>query len=160
MRFQTADICDEHIDELQVADPVFESFGGEEAFYGEAAVVKVYEDNVLVKKKLREPGEGRVLVVDGGGSKWCALMGDNVAGLAEENGWAGLIIYGCIRDSVDVADIPVGVFALDTCPRKSRKNGVGDYDVMVSFAGITVESGDWVYADHDGLIVGPENYLD
>lgn len=159
MKFQTADIWDEHGDELQVADPIFTSFGGRAIFHGEVAVVKVFEDNVLVKKKLREPGKGRVLVVDGGGSTWCALMGDNVASLAEENGWAGLIINGCIRDSVEVDEIPVGVLALNTCPRKSRKEGKGDYGVQVSFAGVTFNDGDWVYVDQDGLIVGQRDYL-
>ncbi len=159
MKFQTADLWDDHGDELQVADPIFNSYGGREVFHGEAAVVKVFEDNVLVKKKLREKGNGRVLVVDGGGSTWCALMGDNVAGLAEQNGWAGLVIYGCIRDSVEVADIPVGVLALNTCPRKSRKQGKGDYEVQVSFAGVTVNDGDWVYVDQDGMVVGPRNYF-
>jgi regulator of ribonuclease activity A len=160
MGFQTADIWDDHGEELQVAEPLFNSYGGRSAFYGEVAVVKVFEDNVLVKEKLREDGNGRVLVVDGGGSTWCALMGDNVAGLAEENGWAGLIIYGCIRDSVDVAEIPVGVLALNTCPRKSRKEGKGDYGIQVSFAGVTFNDGDWVFADEDGVVVGRRNYLE
>ncbi len=161
MDVQVADLCDEFIDEIQIAEPIFRSFGGREAFGGEVAVVKVFEDNVLVKERLKsEDGRGRVLVVDGGGSKGCALMGDRVATLARDNGWAGLIIYGCIRDSVEVAEIPIGVWALDTRPNKSNKEGKGDLDVQVSFAGVSINTGDYVYADADGLIVAERDLLE
>lgn len=161
MDIQVADLCDEFIDEIQIAEPTLRSFGGRDAFCGEVAVVKVYEDNVLVKERLRsEDGRGRVLVVDGGGSTGCALMGDRVATLARDNGWAGLIIYGCIRDSVEVAEIPIGVLALDTRPNKSNKEGKGDLDVQVSFAGVRFNTGDYVYADPDGLIVGERDLLE
>ena len=151
----TADLCDAYSDELQIAEPIFRSFGGRDTFHGEAAVVSVFEDNVLVKARLGEPGRGRVLVVDGGGSLRVALMGDNVATLAQQNGWAGLVIHGCIRDSVEVAEIDIGVLALATCPRKSAKEGRGDRDVEVAFAGVRIGPGDWIYADPDGLIVAP-----
>ena len=160
MTFQTADLCDEFSDEIQLVEPILTSFGGEETFGGEVSVVKVYEDNVLVKQRLRdEAGRGRVLVVDGGGSTNCALMGDRVATLAKDNGWAGLIIFGCIRDSVEVGEIPVGVLALATCPKKSNKEGRGDYDVQVSFGGATFNTGDYVYADPDGVIVAERDLL-
>lgn len=160
MDTQVADLCDEFIDEIQIAEPIFRSYGGRLAFGGQVVVVKVFEDNVLVKQRLQQEGRGRVLVVDGGGSKRCALMGDRVATLARENGWAGLIINGCIRDSVEVADIPVGVLALATRPNKSNKEGRGDQDVQVSFAGVTFNTGDYVYADLDGLIVASRDLLE
>lgn len=161
MDVQVADLCDEFIDEIQIADPMFSSYGGESAFGGEVSVVKVFEDNVLVKRRLKEEaGRGRVLVVDGGGSTGCALMGDNVASIARDNGWAGLIIFGCIRDSVEVAEIPIGVLALNTRPNKSNKQGKGDYDVQVSFAGVTFNTGDYVYADPDGVIVAQRDLLE
>ena len=160
MPFQTADLCDDHIDALQICDPIFASFGGVDHFYGEVATVKVFEDNVLVKERLQEDGRGRVLVVDGGGSTRVALMGDNVASLARDNGWAGLVIYGCIRDSVEVADIDLGVLAVDTCPRKSFKAGRGDQDVQVSFGGVRIATGDWIYCDPDGVVVAERNLLD
>jgi regulator of ribonuclease activity A len=160
MDVQVADLCDEFIGEIQIAEPIFKSFGAKAAFGGQVSVVKVFEDNVLVKKRLQqEKGDGRVLVVDGGGSTGCALMGDKVAGIARDNGWAGLIIYGCIRDSVEVAEVPIGVIALETRPNKSNKEGKGDYDVQVSFAGATFNSGDYVYVDPDGLIVAERDLL-
>ena len=105
---------------------------------------------------MEEPGKGRVLVVDGGGSKRCALLGDNIAAMAAANGWAGIIIHGCIRDSADIAAMPLGVKALATHPLKSAKRDAGLRDVPVSFAGVRVRPGDWVYADGDGVLVSPD----
>ncbi len=143
MDTQVADLCDEFIDEIQIAEPVLNSYGGRSAFGGQVAVVKVFEDNILVKQRLEQEGRDRVLVVDGGGSKRCALMGDRVAAMARKNGWAGLIINECIRDSVEVADISVGVLALATRPNKSSKQGRGDQDVQVAFAGVSFNAGDY-----------------
>lgn len=108
---------------------------------------------------LSEPGEGRVLVVDGGGSRRCALVGDQLGALAVRNGWAGIVVYGCIRDSVALGLLPLGVRALATHPLKSVKNGVGERELAVTFDGATFRPGDWLYADEDGVITSPDPLL-
>jgi len=118
--------------------------------------VRCFENNPLVRASLEEKGNGRVLIVDGGGSKRCALLGDNIAAMAVENGWSGIIINGCIRDSLDISKMDLGVKALATFPLKSSKRDPGLRDVSVSFAGVTVSPGDWVYADGDGVLVSKE----
>jgi regulator of ribonuclease activity A len=150
---KTTDICDEFPDDVEVAEPLLRQFGGRRQFSGPVTTIKVHEDNLLVRRAVEQPGEGRVLVVDGGGSTRRALLGDILAGLAADNGWAGIVINGCIRDSVDIAEIDVGVMALATVPRKSHKHGVGEIDVSVSFAGLTFRANRYVYADEDGLLL-------
>lgn len=150
---KTTDICDEYPDDVEVAEPLLRQFGGRRQFSGPVTTIKVHEDNLLVRRAVEQPGEGRVLVVDGGGSTRRALLGDILAGLAADNGWAGIVINGCIRDSVDIAEIDVGVMALATVPRKSHKHGVGEIDVSVSFAGLTFRANRYVYADEDGLLL-------
>ena len=149
----TADLCDQFNQELQIADPLFRRFGRKPSFAGPVATLRVFEDNSLVRQALEGPGKGRVLVVDGGGSLRCALVGDMLAKLAIDNGWAGAIINGPIRDSKVIGDMPVGIHALGTCPRKSEKRGAGESEVPLTFAGVTISPGDWVYADEDGIIV-------
>lgn len=156
MSYPTTDLCDEYGDELQVADPMFADFGGEPVFAGPISTVKCFEDNSKVREALEETGEGRVLVVDGGGSDRCALLGDNLAQLAIDNGWAGVLVYGCIRDSAEIGEMPIAVKALATHPRKSNKQGIGERDVAVRFAGVSFEPGAWLYADLDGVVVAPE----
>lgn len=142
---------------LMVADAgYFRDFGGVKRFSGPATTIKCFENNPLVRQALGEPGEGRVLVVDGGGSMRCALLGDNLAGMAVENGWSGIIINGCLRDSEDIAKMKVGVKAIAPHPVKSSKRDPGMRDVPVSFAGISVKPGDWVYADMDGILVSED----
>lgn len=154
MDFPTADLCDKYSDEVQIVEPmVFGDFGGRLEFAGPISTVKCFEDNSLVRAALEQPGQGRVLVVDGGGSDRCALMGDNVAQLMLDNDWAGALIYGCIRDSGEIAELDVAVKALATHPKKSNKRNIGDQDVEVRFAGVTFRPGDWLYADLDGIIV-------
>lgn len=153
MSNKTTDICDQHSERLRIATPIFTDYGGRKVFEGTVVTVKVFEDNSLVRAALEEAGEGRVLVVDGGGSMRCALMGDQLAAMAQRNGWAGVIVYGCVRDSADIATIEVGVKALQTHPLRSVKKGVGERDVPVTFAGITIRPGDYLYADEDGVIV-------
>jgi regulator of ribonuclease activity A len=121
--------------------------------------VKVFEDNSLVRSALEESGEGRILVVDGGGSMRCALLGDQLAELAEENDWAGVIVNGCIRDSAAIAEIPIGVKAIGVHPLKSVKRGVGERDIPVRFAGVTFLPGHYIYADEDGLLVSEKPLL-
>ena len=152
MSFKTTDLCDQYSDVMQIAEPLFGDFGGLMAFAGPIVTLKVFEDNSLVRVALGEPGEGRVLVVDGGGSLRCALLGDQLAELAEANAWAGVIVYGCIRDSAAIAEINIGVKALAVHPLKSVKRGVGERNIPVRFAGINFIPGHHLYADEDGLL--------
>ena len=137
----------------------FKDLGGNLAFSGEVATVKCFENNPLVRKALEEDGRGRVLVVDGGASRRCALLGDNIAEMAYKNGWSGIIINGCIRDSADIARMPLGVKAITTYPLKSSKRDLGLRDVAVTFAGATFRPGDWVHADGDGVLVSKKGSL-
>ena len=156
MTFATADLYDEHGEKLQVAQPLLNDYGGRKKFYGRIVTVKVYEDNSLVRSALEEKGAGKVLVVDGGGSMRCALAGDILAQLGKDNGWSGIIIFGCIRDSAVIASIDIGIKALGTNPRKSVKKGAGDRNVPVTFAGVTFTPEHYLYADEDGILISPE----
>lgn len=151
----TADLYDEHGEALRVAAPMFRDYGGVKIFAGPVSTVKVFEDNSLVRAELEEPGDGRVLVVDGGASMRCALVGDNLAALGHDNGWAGIIVNGCIRDAAPISTIDIGVKALATNPRKSAKRGEGQRDVAVRFADVLIEPGDYLYADEDGVVIAP-----
>jgi regulator of ribonuclease activity A len=153
MSFQNADLCDTHDKTVRVVDPMFKSYGGKSAFCGPITTLKLFEDNTLVRSTLETPGNGRVLVIDGGGSMRCAMVGDQLGVLAVDNGWAGIVVYGCIRDSKAIGQMDVGVFALGTHPRKTVKKGVGDVDVPVTFGGVTFTPGEYLYADEDGVIV-------
>ena len=128
-------------------------FGGRSRFSGPAITVACHEDNALLKSVLSEPGEGRVLVVDGGGSLHTALMGDLIAGLAVENGWSGAVINGAVRDVATLRTLDLGIKALGSNPRKSTKTGAGELDVPVEFGGVTFTPGDTVYSDDDGIVV-------
>ncbi len=156
MTFATADLYDEYEEKLQIASPMFNDYGGNLKFCGPASTVRVFEDNSLVRAALEEPGEGRVLVIDGGASLKCALLGDMLVELGKENDWAGIIVYGCIRDSAVIANIAIGVKALNTNPRKSVKKGTGERDVSVDFADVIISPGDYIYADEDGIIISSE----
>jgi len=153
MSLATTDLCDAHEDKVRVAAPIFRSFGGKTAFHGRIATLKLFEDNGLVRQTLDTPGDGRVLVIDGGGSLRCALLGDLLAALAVKNGWAGVVIWGCIRDSVAISTMALGVLAIATHPLKTVKKNLGETEVTVSFAGIDFVHGEWLYADPDGLVV-------
>jgi regulator of ribonuclease activity A len=153
MTFKTADLCDEFSAELQVAQPIFRHFGGRARFSGPASTVKCFEDNSRVKEAVGEAGKGRVLVVDAGGSKRCAVLGDLLAKQAADNGWAGVVVNGCIRDSAEIAGFALGVIALGTMPLRSERKNEGQRDVSVELAGVRVRPGDWIYVDEDGLIV-------
>ncbi|WP_414674379.1 ribonuclease E activity regulator RraA [Marinobacter sp.] len=148
----TPDLCDEY-PEILAVDPGFQNFGGIDNFGGEIVTVKCFEDNSVVKEQVALPGQGRVMVVDGGGSKRAALLGDMLAEQAASNGWAGLIIYGCIRDVDVIGRTALGVQALGTHPRKTEKHGVGQLNVPVTFGGVTFYPGHYVYADNNGIVV-------
>jgi len=152
MTFKTADLCDDYPDGLQICEPGFSSFGGRARFRGRISTIKCFEDNSLVREAVAEPGEGRVLVVDAGGSRRCAMLGDLLAAKAVENGWSGVLMYGLIRDSADIAGMDLGVMALGTIPLKSVKKGVGERDVPVRFAGVVFRPGEYLYADEDGIV--------
>ncbi|SVD48331.1 uncharacterized protein METZ01_LOCUS401185 [marine metagenome] len=154
--FQTADLSDEFTDHTLVVEPMFSDFGTRPCFSGPIATLKVFEDNSLVRETLSEAGEGRVLVVDGGGSMRCALVGDRLAELARDQGWAGIVVYGCIRDSMVIDGIDIGVKAIGTHPRKSIKRGVGERGIEVTFGGVTFTPGHFLYADGDGVLVSPK----
>ena len=153
MTILTADLCDEFAADIQVADPVFRIYGSRRRFGGQVTTLRTFEDNLLLRSSLEEPGLDRVLVVDAGASQRCALLGGNIASLASKNGWSGVVINGCIRDKEEVDATDIGVRALNTCPRKSRKQGVGEKDVDLFFAGMDVRPGDYLFADEDGIVV-------
>lgn len=154
----TPDLCDAHPD-IQVVEPMFGNFGGREAFGGEIVTVKCFEDNSVVKEQVATPGKGKVMVVDGGGSMRAALLGDVLAEKAAENGWEGLVIYGCIRDVDEIGETDLGVQALGTHPRKTEKRGVGDLNVPVTFGGVTFQPGHYLYADNNGVVVSKSALL-
>lgn len=159
MQIQTADLCDAFEDKVKVVSPMFSCYGGRTAFGGEIATLKLFEDNSLVRRALEGAGDGKVLVVDGGGSMRCALVGDQIAELAVRNRWAGVVVYGCIRDAKAIGAMDLGVFALGTHPRKTVKRNSGEADVPVTFGGVTFTPGHYLYADEDGVIVSPAALL-
>lgn len=159
MPFATTDLCDEFGGEVSVAEPLFRDWGGAASFAGPIETLRVFEDNALVRQTLEGPGQGRVLVVDGGGSLRTALVGGKLAALAHRNGWAGLVVHGCIRDAAEIAATPIGVKALSAIPRKSSKAGAGERGVPVTFAGVTFFPGAHLYADGDGIVVADRNLL-
>lgn len=154
----TADICDSNAASLvngdvRILHPVFQSYGQTRAFSGPVVTVKVLEDNVLVREVLEMKGEGRVLVIDGGGSLRCALMGGNMVRLAQSMGWAGVVVNGCVRDVDEINECDIGVRALASYPLKSGKKGTGEKHVPVYVAGALIHEGEWLYADNDGILV-------
>lgn len=149
----TTDLCDQYSDSLQIAEPIFTDFGGATTCAGPVSTVKCFEDNSLVRETLQTPGQGRVLVIDGGASERCALLGDNMAQLAIDNSWHGVIIYGCIRDAEQLMELDIAIKALNTHPKRSRKQNTGEREVSVHFAGARFTPGAWVYADLDGIVV-------
>ena len=159
MSFLTTDLYDANEGKVAVLQPMLKSYGGKPRFAGQIVTLKLYEDNTLVREVLGEAGAGKVLVVDGGGSLRCALLGDQIAELAVKNQWEGVVIYGCIRDSVAIAALPLGVRALDTNPKKSVKRNEGTRDLVLNFGGVDFTPGHWLYADEDGVLVSPSALL-
>ena len=159
--FATTDLCDAHEDrlnsgELRVLHPAFRVFGRRSRFAGPVATVRCFEDNSMVRAALEVPGEGRVLIVDGGGSLRCALVGGNLARLACDNGWVGVVVNGCVRDVAEINECEVGVRALAAHPRRSDRRGSGSRDMPIEIAGVRVAPGDWCYADDDGILVSDQ----
>jgi regulator of ribonuclease activity A len=154
----TTDVCDASEDRLtagslRVLPPVFQNYGGAEVMSGPIATLKVFEDNAMVRQVLETLGQGRVLVVDGGGSDRCALVGGQLAQLAERNGWAGVLVHGCVRDVAEMIDCQVGIWAIATHPRRCLRTGQGHSDLVLDIAGVTVRPGEWCLADADGVLI-------
>ena len=162
MSIATTDLCDQfendiHAGLIHVLPPVFQSFGQAQAFHGQAVTFKVFEDNTLIKKALEnDNGTGKVMVIDGGASVRCALVGGNIAKAGTQNGWAGIVVDGCVRDTGEINELAIGVRALAAMPLRSLKKGVGERDLGVHIQGVRVNPGDWVYADADGIVVSPK----
>ena len=159
MEFSTADLHDAQPDDVFVCETQFRSFGLHRCFSGQCRTVKTFEDHRLIKSVLSQPGEGRVLIVDGGGSLRIGLMGDLMASAATSNNWAGAILYGVIRDTVAIDGMDFGVKAIGTTARRSSVDMSGLVDVPVSFGGVTFAPGDWVYADPDSVLVSRKRLI-
>lgn len=164
--FVTCDVLDDHPElDLQVMSPSldghsFKSYGARKTFQGQVVTVKCFEDNSRVKEQLATEGRGKVLVVDGGASMRCALMGDLIAASAVKNHWNGVVIYGCIRDVDALAGLDLGVHALAATPRKSNRQGVGEVGVCLQFGGVKIQSGDYLYADNNGIVISKDSLID
>ena len=156
MKFVLPDLCDQYGDSLRVLSPMLKNFGGNNCFHGKISTIKCHEDNSFVADAVREEGDGCVLVVDGGGSLRCALLGDNLAAIAASNSWAGIIVFGCVRDVAALKDISLGIQAIAPHPMKSVKRKVGLRDVEVSFGGVSFIPGQYVYADDNGVLVSED----
>lgn len=158
MEIKTADLCDNHPDQVRISEPIgFKDYGGTKSFGGQIHTIKCFEDNSYVRKALEQNGTGKVLIVDGGGSLRCALLGDMLGELAVKNNWVGIVVFGCIRDSAAISKLPLGVKALNTIPIKSNKRNEGQENIVLRFAGIDFIPGEFVYCDEDGMIVSKES---
>ena len=155
MPFHTADLCDQFSQQnnFQIAEPIFRFFGNQPRFSGLITTLKVFEDSSLIRKTLEQKVADRVLVIDGGGSHRCALIDADLVNIAVNNGWAGIIVNGCIRDAEQIAKLPIGIRALHTHPLKSHKKDHSDRDLLISFAGVNFKKDNFLYADMDGIIV-------
>ncbi|PIE44370.1 MAG: ribonuclease activity regulator protein RraA [Gammaproteobacteria bacterium] len=160
MKIITPDLCDEFPESIQVIEPMLNNYGGKPAFGGEIVTVKCFEDNSVVKEQVALPGKGKVLVVDGGGSKRAALLGDMLAEKASVSGWEGIVVYGCIRDVDVIRKTDLGVQALATHPMKTEKKGIGELNVPIKFGGVEMRPGQYIYADNNGVIVSDKELTD
>lgn len=158
MKIKTTDLCDNNPDKVRAAEPIgFKDFGGRKNFHGKIYTIKCFENNPLVRTALEQSGDGKVLVIDGGGSLRCALLGDMLAEFAIKNKWNGVIVFGCVRDSEELAKLDIGIKALNTNPLKSSKRNEGQKNIPVHFAGIDFFPDEFVYCDSDGIIVSEES---
>lgn len=156
MMYVTPDLCDAYPEQVRVLEPLFSNFGGRDSFGGEVVTVKCFEDNSRVKELLATPGKGKVLVVDGGGSLRCALLGDMIGESAVANAWEGVIVFGAVRDVDALGELDLGVQAIAPIPIKSVRKGVGEVNIPVTFGGQTIRSGEFIYADNNGVIVSSQ----
>lgn len=156
MSLKTTDLSDLHPKKVQAAESLFRDFGGRKMFHGEIVTLKIFEDNSFVRKVLEQNGEGKVLVIDGGGSLRCALLGDQLGELAVKNKWNGVLVFGCVRDSEALSQLDLGIKALNTHPLKTEKRNEGQENIAVRFAGLDFVPGTFIYADEDGVLVTTE----
>ncbi|WP_406812312.1 ribonuclease E activity regulator RraA [Histophilus somni] len=156
MYIDTAELCDIYLDQIDVVEPIFSSFGGKSTFFGKITTIKCFENNGLISQILEENGEGRVLLIDGGGAVRRALIDANLAQLAADNGWEGIIVYGAIRQLQQLENINIGIQALAPIPVGSDEQSIGETDVPVNFGGVTFFPDDYVYADLTGIILSQE----
>ena len=155
MDYRTAELCDRFSStrHLMIGEPLLRSFGGNPRFHGPISTAKVFEDHALIETILQEQGNGRILVIDGGGSHRCGLLDAETAAMAAEKGWQGILIYGCIRNAPEIRELRIGVLALHSHPLRSHARGTGERDVLITFAGINFRQGHFLYADEDGVVV-------
>lgn len=167
MSISTADLYDTHEgSNIQIASPIchinhipVQNYGGTKSFFGQIVTVSCFEDNSFVRKTLSKDGQGKVLVVDGAASLNCALLGDQLAKLGIDHSWSGIIVNGCIRDSLEIGTLAIGVKALGVMPKKSVKNNQGEVNIDVSFWGIRFTPNAYIYADLDGIIVSQHELI-
>ncbi len=156
MEYNTSALCDIYLDQVDVVEPMFSNFGGRASFAGQISTVKCFEDNALIREALEQDGSGRVLLIDGGGSLRKALIDAELAALAEENEWEGVVVYGCVREVDELEDMNLGIQALASIPVGAGQQGVGENDVPVNFGGVTFLPEDYLYADSTGIILSQE----
>lgn len=156
MEYNTSALCDIYLDQVDVVEPMFSNFGGSASFAGQVTTVKCYEDNGLIREILEQDGLGRVLLIDGGGSLRRALIDAELASLAEENEWEGIVVYGCVREVDELEDMSIGIQAIASIPVGSTAQGVGEVDIPVNFGGVTFLPEDYLYADNTGVILSQE----
>lgn len=156
MEYNTSELCDLYADQVDVVEPMFVNYGGRTSFGGQVVTVKCHEDKGLIEQALEQPGAGKVLLVDGGGSLRRALIDIGIAELAFENDWEGIICYGCVRDVDALEDLDIGVQAIASIPVGAPAEGVGEVDIAVNFGGVTFLPEDHIYADSTGVILSPE----
>lgn len=156
MRIDTSELCDIYLDQVDVVEPIFSSFGGINTFYGKVTTVKCFENNGLIEEILGEDGAGRVLVVDGGGAVRRALIDADLAQLAADNHWEGIVVFGAVRQIADLESIDVGIQALAPIPVGADESTQGESDVPVNFGGVTFFPEDYIYADLTGIILSQE----
>ncbi|GLT14726.1 ribonuclease E activity regulator RraA [Vibrio algivorus] len=156
MEYNTSALCDIYQDQVDVVEPMFSNFGGLTSFAGQLTTVKCFEDNGIIRSILQEDGTGRVLLIDGGGSLRRALIDAEIAALAEENDWEGLVVYGCVREIDDLEEMEIGIQAIAAIPVGATQNNIGEVDVPVNFGGVTFLPEDHLYADNTGVIISQE----
>lgn len=156
MKYDTSELCDIYQEEVNVVEPLFSNFGGRTSFGGQIITARCFEDNALLYDLLEENGLGRILVVDGGGSVRRALIDAQLARLAEDNEWEGIVVYGAVRQVDDLAELDLGIQAMAAIPAGCRSEGIGESDIRVNFGGVTFFSGDYLYADNTGMILSEE----
>ena len=161
-KIATTDLCDQfendiHAGLIHILPPVFQAYGQRVNFYGQAVTFKVFEDNTLIKKALEnDNGTGKVMVIDGGASVRCALVGGNIAKAGTSNGWEGILVDSCVRDTGEINELNIGVRALGAVPLRSLKKGAGERDLGVHIQGVRVNPNDWIYVDADGVVISPK----